>query len=102
MEQLTIKEITAKAKCVKGPHENILGSASVALKFETGEYITLSGFTIWKSQYEGQPLNVTLPKTKRFTYCLIEKSLWRKIKAKIIDVYDRESIAEYVKNQKPQ
>lgn len=83
--KFTIKEATDSNK-----HPNLLAYVTLTFKEETGEYFTISGFTLWKSKYGGY--NVEVPSKRGFKYCLIEKSLWRKIKQKIINQHDYNNI----------
>jgi len=83
--KFTIKEATDANK-----HPNLLAYVTLTFKEETGEYFTMSGFTLWKSKYGGY--NVEVPSKRGFKYCLIEKSLWRKIKQEIINQYDYDNI----------
>jgi len=81
----TIKEATNSNK-----HPNLLAYITLTLRGDFGEYLTISGFTLWKSNYGGY--NVEVPGKRGFKYCLIEKSLWGKIKQEIIKQYDYENI----------
>lgn len=83
--KFTIREATEKNK-----HQNLLAYVSITFKEESGSYFTISSFTFWKSKYGGY--NVTVPSKPGFEYCLIEKSLWRKIRKEIIAQYEYESI----------
>lgn len=83
--KFTIKEATDTNK-----HPNLLAYVTLTFKEGTGEYFTMSGFTLWKSKYGGY--NVEVPSKRGFKYCLIEKSLWRKIKQEIINQYDYDNI----------
>lgn len=83
--KFTIREVTEKDK-----HPNLLAYVSITFKEESGSHFTISGFTFWKSLYSGY--NVAVPSKPGFEYCLIEKSLWRKIRKEIIDQYEYESI----------
>ncbi len=79
-------EISVKTKPAgeKKNHPNILASASITLKEELGEYITISGFTIWKSLHQGY--NVEPPQSnKKFKYC--QGTLLPRIKEEIIRQY---------------
>lgn len=87
---LSLTELTIKVNLVEGKHENLLANANVSFKFETGEYFTITGFGVWKSQFGG--LNVTMPRKAGFTFVLFEKSFGRKIKEMILDAYDYKSI----------
>jgi len=91
--KFTIKRATDKKK-----HPNLLAYITLTFKEEFGEYFTISGFTFWKSKFGGY--NVEVPSKIGFKYCLIEKSLWRKIKQEIIKQYDYESIPIIEENKK--
>ena len=86
--EITIKIIPTDTK--KNVHPNILSNASVTLKDDEGGYFTISGFTIWKSQYEG--LNVTAPGSIKFKYCQFESGFWKRLKIEIIKAYDDSKI----------
>jgi len=73
-----------------GRHPNLLAYVTLIFQAETGEHLSISGFTLWKSKYGGY--NVEMPGKKKFKYCLCEKSLWRKIKQEVIEKYDYENI----------
>lgn len=93
--KINITEITAKVKILSEmdcprKHENLLANASLAFKGELGEYFTITGFTVWKSKFEG--FNVEVPRKWNFKYCLFEKSLFEKIKREILEKYDYASI----------
>jgi hypothetical protein len=77
----TIEQVTDSNK-----HENLLAYVTLIFREESGAYLTISGFTLWRSKYGG--FNVEVPSKPGFKYCLIEKSLWRKIKQEIIKQYD--------------
>jgi hypothetical protein len=81
----TIKQATDSNK-----HQNLLAYITLTFKEESGEYFTISGFTFWKSKFDGY--NLEVPGKSGFKYCLIEKSLWRKIKQEIIKQYDYKDI----------
>lgn len=83
--KFTIREATEENK-----HPNLLAYVSVTLKEESGGYLTMSGFTFWKSKYSGY--NVAVPSKPGFKYFLGEKPLWRKIKKEIINQFEYESI----------
>ena len=89
----TIKQATDINK-----HQNLLAYITLTFKGELGEYFTISGFTLWKSNYGGY--NVEVPGKRGFKYCLIEKSLWGKIKQEIIDQYDYKNIPIVEENEK--
>ena len=86
-------EITTKAKPINGKknHPNMLAIASVTLKEDLGEYLTITGFTIWKSLHQGY--NVEVPQSvragKKFKYC--QGTLLARIKQEIIKEYERDS-----------
>lgn len=74
-------------------HPNLLANASVSFKGSvSGQYFTITGFTVWKSKFKG--LNVQVPQKNfpPFKYLLVEKSLWKKISDEILDKYEREII----------
>lgn len=96
--KININEITAKVQIVKGKHENLLANASIALKTETGQYFTISGFSVWKSKFEGAPLNVSVPQNRNFKYCLFEGMLWKQISKEILEEYDKADIANYIED----
>ena len=79
--KFTIKQATDSNK-----HQNLLAYITLTFQGESGEYLTISGFTLWKSKFGGY--NVEVPSKRGFKYCLIEKFLWRKIKQEIIKQYD--------------
>jgi hypothetical protein len=81
----TIKEATDADK-----HQNLLAYLTLTFQEESGGYFTISGFTLWKSKFGGY--NVEVPGKRGFKYCLIEKSLWRKIKEEIIEQYEYKNI----------
>ena len=88
-----IQEITIKVKIApenERKHPNILASAFVTFKEEEGGYITISGFTVWRSKHGG--LNVTYPGTKNFQFCRSEPAFWKRLKSAIIDAYEIEKI----------
>jgi hypothetical protein len=78
----------------------LLAFAVVNFKGEDGGYIAISGFTIWRSKFDNQKLNVECPGNKKFKYFLIEPSLWSKLQKEIINAYDfaRIPIVEENKN----
>ena len=83
-------EITAKINFAgeKKNHPNILATATITLKEELGEYLIISGFTIWKSRdYDG--LNVEAPKSNtKFKYC--QGTLLPRIKREIERQYEQD------------
>jgi hypothetical protein len=85
-------EMTYKIKMVeeKNKHPNLLAYVSVSFKTDSGEYFTVSGFTLWKSKFEGY--NVEAPSKIGFKYFLSEKSLWDKMKKEIIKQFEFERI----------
>lgn len=85
-------EIKAKIQLAgeKKIHPNFLAGATLLIKWESGEYISISGFCLWESLHGGH--NVTVPQKPGFKYCLIEKSLKRKIEQEIIKQYEYEKI----------
>jgi len=98
--KVNINEIkfTIKEAIKEGKHENLLAYATVMFKGELGEYFSISGFTVWKSKYGGY--NVAVPSKQDFKYCLIEKSLWRRIKQEIIEKYEYMEIPVIEENEK--
>jgi hypothetical protein len=83
--KFTVRKATGEKK-----HKNLLAYATITFKGELGEYFSISGFTVWKSKYEGY--NVEVPSKPGFKYCLIEKYFWRKITDEIIKRYNYETI----------
>ena len=71
-------------------HPNLLANITLTLKEEFGEYLTISGFTLWKSKFEGYNLGV--PSKPGFKFSLISTSLKGKIKKAIIEQYEYDSI----------
>jgi hypothetical protein len=71
-------------------HPNLLAYVSVNFKSEAGEYLSFSGFTLWKSNYDGY--NLEPPGKRGFKYCLIEKGLLQKIKTEVVNQYEYEDI----------
>jgi hypothetical protein len=96
--KININEITIKINLIpeeKKPHPNFLANAFVTFKDDVGNYITISGFAVWKSKdYEGY--NVTVPQrpgTKhRFQYWASNKDFGTKIKREIISEYHNSTI----------
>lgn len=88
--ELQLKELSVKINLSNGRIQNMLASANVTFKFESGEYFTITGFSVWKSKFEG--LNITEPQKARFKFCFFEKSIWTKIKKNILDAYECASI----------
>ncbi len=83
-------EITAKINFAgeKKNHPNILATASITIKEEMGEHLTISGFTVWKSLHQG--FNVEPPQTnKKFRYC--QGTLLGRIKQEIVRQYEYDS-----------
>lgn len=66
-------------------HPNLLAYITLTFKEESGEYFTISSFTFWKSKFGGY--NLEVPGKRGFKYCLIEKTLWRRIKQEVIKEY---------------
>lgn len=74
-------------------HENLLANASVSFKGSiSGQYFTITGFTVWKSKYGGIAVQVPQKNFPPFKYLLVEKSLWKKMSDEIIKKYEYESI----------
>jgi len=85
--KINITEIKAKINFAgeKKNHPNILATASITLKEELGETLTISGFTVWKSLHQGY--NVEPPQSnKKFKYC--QGTLLPRIKQEIIKQYE--------------
>ncbi len=90
-----LNEITVKVTLIPETdrkHPNLLANVSITLKDDEGGYFTISGFAIWKSKFEGQPLNITVPKKPGFSYCRFEPGFWRRLKSEIIRAYGYERI----------
>lgn len=96
--KVNINEITIKINLIpeeEKPHPNLLANAFLTLKDDVANYITISGFTVWKSKdYEGY--NVTVPQKPgpkpNFHYWASNKELWAKIKREIISEYHNSTI----------
>ncbi len=71
-------------------HQNLLAFITLIFRGESGEYFTMSGFTLWKSNFTGY--NFEVPGKIGFKYCLIEKSLRRRIKEEVIKQYEYANI----------
>lgn len=67
-------------------HPNILGNAIVKFAFTENEFLSLSGFTIWKSQYGGY--NITPPGRGRFKHCLFDPITKKKIDKLILEEFE--------------
>lgn len=93
--KININEITAKVQLVTGKHPNLLANASITLRGETGQYFTISGFSIWKSKFDDSK-NVQVPQKINFKYCLFEERLWKIISKEILETYDQADINDYV------
>ena len=78
--EISIKKIERENK-----HENLLASASIILKDESEDCLTISGITIWKSKINND-INVEPPKNRSFKYCY--GGVWKKIKKEIVKKYD--------------
>lgn len=89
---IDINEFACKVTPVSGEnpkrHPNLLANASVSFKGASGQYFTITGFTVWKSKYGG--LNVQVPQKNfpPFKYLLVEKTLWKKISDEIVSQYE--------------
>ncbi|MDD5552069.1 MAG: hypothetical protein PHI88_02865 [Candidatus Pacebacteria bacterium] len=89
--KINITELKFTIKKAEGEkHPNLLAYVSILLKEESGEYLSFSGFTLWKSNYGGY--NLEVPGKRGFKYCLIEKSLLKKIKEEVIKKYEYKDI----------
>ena len=87
--KLNIHEATIKINLIpekEGRHPNILANALVTFKEEEGGYFTVSGFTVWRSQYGG--FNVTPPTNRFFKYFISEPGFWKRLELAIIDAYE--------------
>jgi len=76
-------------------YPDLLSYVSLKLIDEHERYLTINGFTIRKSKYNGEPYLV--PPSKRtgkgfFKFTLIEKSLWKEIEREALAEYEKESI----------
>jgi hypothetical protein len=80
-------EAEVKIYPAKGKHENLLANASLTFRFENGQYFSISGFSIWKSKYDGQP-NVQMPRKAGFRFCTFESNLWKILSKEILNKYD--------------
>ncbi len=88
-DKFEIKEV--KVKLVSNSkNPNFLANASLTFKGNDISYFTISGFTVWESNYGG--LNVEVPRNNTFRFCLFEESLWKKIKKIVIKKYELEKI----------
>lgn len=98
---INISEITIKITLAKGPkkHENLLAYAVATFKGENGDFIAISGFTIWRSKFDNQKLNVECPRNKNFKYFLMESSLWAKLQKEISNAYEYEKIPVVEENE---
>ena len=89
-----IQEITIKVNIIaenERKHPNILANAFVTFKEDGGGYITISGFTVWRSKHGGY--NVTYPRSNTgFQFCRSEPGFWKRLKSEIIDTYERAKI----------
>ena len=92
--KISFEEITIKIKILSEkdrPHPNLLANAFVTINGPDG-YVTITGFTVWKSKYGEKSFNIEVPKKKNFKYLLVEKSLWNKIKIEVIKQFEYENI----------
>jgi len=87
---VNISSVSVKVYAAKGKNKDLLANASLTFRGETGEYFTISGFSIWNSKFGG--LNVEVPRKAGFKFFLPESTLWRKLKKAILDQYDYFSI----------
>ncbi len=94
--QIDLNEFVCKVKPFSDKnskrHPNLLANATVSFRGITGQYFTITGFTVWKSQYGG--LNVQVPQRRfpPFKYLLVEKTLWKKISDEVLRQYDYASM----------
>lgn len=90
--QIDINEFACKVTLLTDKnqkrHPNLLANASVSFKGVSGQYFTITGFTVWKSKYGG--INVQVPQKNfpTFKFVLMEKTLWKKISDEIISQYE--------------
>lgn len=89
---INFTELTVKIQKMENKHPNFLASAIVTFKEQMGGYLSISGFTIWKSKYEGQGYNVEVPSKPGFKFCLCEKTLWKTISQEVIREYEKFTI----------
>lgn len=88
--KININEIKITNKKIEGEkHPNLLATATITLKDESGDYFVISGITIWKSKINSGN-NVEPPKNGFFKYCY--GSLWEKIRREISKQYDYDEI----------
>lgn len=98
--KISISEISAKVVLLpeeKRSHPNLLANASVTLRGDVGGYLTITGFTIWKSKYansnmKNEDLSIQVPQKKNFKYCLFDEILWASVKKLIMDAYLYEDV----------
>jgi len=88
--EINFTELTVKIQKSPGTHENLLASATITLRGQFGEFLTISGFTIWKSKYGG--FNVEMPGKKGFKYCMCDKIFGQKLVQEIIRAYEYSKI----------
>ncbi len=81
--EVRIKKVADKAK-----HPNLLAYVTVILRNDTGDYLSITGFTVWKSKFENGGLNVEEPGKRGFKYVLSEKSFEEKLKREILAKYE--------------
>jgi hypothetical protein len=89
--KINIKEINISVKKIEGikKNENLLATATLTLKEESGDYLVISGITIWKSKIDGKS-NPEPPKNGFFKYCY--GTLWQKIRKEIARQFEWEQI----------
>jgi len=91
--EVSFGEISAKANAiVRERQPNIIGNASISIKSLSGEFITITGFTVWKSKFGGYNITPPTDSRSRFQYCLIDKLLWKKIKDLVIESFEYDNI----------
>lgn len=89
--QIEINEVTCKVeikKITKTP--NLLANVHLTFKGPGNHYFTITGFSLWKSQYSG--LNLEPPKKGFFKFVLFEKELKKMIMKEVIKAYDYKDI----------
>jgi hypothetical protein len=74
---------------------DLLAYASITLIDEHERHLTINGFTVRKSQYDGKPY--LMPPSKStgrgfYKFILAERSLWKEIEKEAIKEYEHEII----------
>lgn len=81
-------EVRIKKLADKTKHHNLLAYATVIFRSDTGDYVSITGFTVWKSKFENGGLNVEEPGKRGFKYVLAEKAFEEKLKREILAKYE--------------